>query len=105
MTKPRKKTVRKSGKSLAPRDRAVYEVRGPQGLFQVDAASTKELKDALAPLLGLEPYSVQAAAHLAQVERATVQGNGWSVRRLGTLTFVPDGETQTGASRKGTQQV
>ncbi|AXH00552.1 hypothetical protein DVJ83_15345 (plasmid) [Deinococcus wulumuqiensis] len=77
------------------RDRVVYEVRGPQRVNQVDATSTSELKNVLTPLLGLNPYSTQAVAHLAHVERATVQGDGWSIRRLGVLAFVPDSEAET----------
>jgi hypothetical protein len=90
----------------------VYEVKGPQGVRQVDAITTAELKTTLTPLLDLDPYSVQAAAHLAHVERATVQGNGWSVRRLGVLSFVPDTANQkpeqkrrkeAGGSEEGSQ--
>lgn len=94
---------KKPASKPAARDRVVYEVKGPQGTKQVDAASTAELKTALTALLELEPYSVQAAAHIAHVERATVTGQGWSVRRLGVLAFVPDSET-TAAPRKGPQK-
>lgn len=91
MTKPKKKSTSKP----VSRDRVVYEVRGPQRVNQVDATSTSELKNVLTPLLGLNPYSTQAVAHLAHVERATVQGDGWSIRRLGVLAFVPDSEVET----------
>lgn len=91
MTKPKKKSTSKP----VSRDRVVYEVRGPQRVNQVDATSTSELKNVLTPLLGLNPYSTQAVAHLAHVERATVQGDGWSIRRLGVLAFVPDSEAET----------
>ena len=74
------------------RDRVVYEVKGPNGTRQMEAGSTKELKDQLARALGLDPYSTQAAAHLAHVERATVTGKGWSVKRVGVLSFVADEE-------------
>ena len=84
---------KKPASKPATRARVVYEVKGLQGVKQVDASSTAELKAALVPLLGLEPYSMQAAAHIAHVERATVQGNGWSIKRLGVLAFVPDGDT------------
>lgn len=91
MTKPRKKPASKP----VNRDRVVYEVKGSHGVKQVDATSTSELKTVLAPLLGLDPYSTQAVAHIAHVERATVQGNGWSIRRLGVLAFVPDSAADT----------
>jgi len=73
------------------KDRIVYEVKTTQGVRQVDATTTAELVTALTPLLNLaDPYSVKAAAHLVHMERAAVQGSGWSVRRLGVLTFQPD---------------
>ncbi|AXH01196.1 hypothetical protein DVJ83_18875 (plasmid) [Deinococcus wulumuqiensis] len=74
------------------RDRVVYEVRIGNTPRQVEATTTAELKKALLPLLNLDPYSVQAAAHLAHVERATVTGKGWSVKRVGVLSFVADEE-------------
>lgn len=81
---PRKKTTK-------PADRVVYAVENGGKSTTVEASSTKELKAQLSRVLpNLEPYSVQAAAHLAHVERAQVEGSGWSVRRRGVLTFVPD---------------
>ena len=81
-------------------DRIVYEVVTPQqGTRQVEARDTKELKAALTSILPLDPYSVQAAAHLAQTERATIQGSGWSIKRLGKFAFVPD-ETPASAPKK-----
>ena len=74
------------------RDRVVYEVRIGNTPRQVEATTTAELKKALTPLLNLDPYSTQAAAHLAHVERATVTGKGWSVKRVGVLSFVADEE-------------
>lgn len=94
MTKPKKKSTSK----LVSRDRVVYEVKGHQGVKQVVATSTSELKAALNPLVQLgesKEYSLQAIAHVAHVERATVQGDGWSIRRLGVLAFVPDSEAET----------
>lgn len=88
MTKTRTKKTQTS--KPATRDRVVYEVKGQHGIRQVDAATTAELKKFLAQTLDLEPYSLQAAAHLAHTERATVSGQGWSVKRLGVLAFVPD---------------
>lgn len=86
--------ARKTAKKKALSDRIVYEVTTPKGSYQVEASATKELKTAITSLLPLEPYSVQAAAHLAHVERATVQGQGWSIRRVGVLSFVPDTDQQ-----------
>lgn len=88
-------TQKKKPSSSQNRDRVVYEVRTGNTPRQVEATTTAELKKALIALLSLDPYSVQAAAHLAHVERATVTGKGWSVRRLGVLSFVPDTEPQT----------
>lgn len=88
MAKTRTKKTQTS--KPATRDRVVYEVKGQHGIRQVDAATTAELKKFLAQTLDLEPYSLQAAAHLAHTERATVSGQGWSVKRLGVLAFVPD---------------
>lgn len=85
---------KKKAATTPSRDRVVYEVRGPNGSRQVEATSTADLKKALLPLLGLDSYSTQAAAHLAHVERATVNGKGWSVRRLGVLAFVADTDDQ-----------
>lgn len=88
--------ARKISKKKALTDRIVYEVTTPKGSYQVEASATKELKTAITSLLPLplEPYSVQAAAHLAHVERATVQGQGWSIKRVGVLSFVPDTDQQ-----------
>ena len=88
--------ARKTAKKKALSDRIVYEVTTPKGSYQVEASATKELKTAITSLLPLplEPYSVQAAAHLAHVERATVQGQGWSIKRVGVLSFVPDTDQQ-----------
>lgn len=85
-------TQKKKKPTPASRDRVVYEVRTGNTPRQVEATSTAELKKALAPLLNLDPYSTQAAAHLAHVERATVTGRGWSVKRVGVLSFVADEE-------------
>lgn len=82
--------TKKPTKAVTSKDRVVYEVKGPKGTHQIDAATTAELKKALGQTLELEPYSLQAAAHLAHTERATVTGQGWSVKRLGVLAFVPD---------------
>ena len=98
--KPRKKSANKP----VSRDRVVYEVKGPQGTKQVDAVTTAELKAALMPLLGLEPYSVQATAHLVHSERVSVTGKGWSVKRLGVLAFVPDTESSTAPKTKSDKQ-
>ena len=79
----------------AARDRVVYEVTSSAGTRRVEATTTAELRDQLAPLLpGVEPYAVQAAARLASIERATVLANAWSVRRLGVLVFQPDAPEQ-----------
>ena len=85
--------ARKISKKKALTDRIVYEVTTPKGSYQVEASATKELKTAITSLLPLplEPYSVQAAAHLAHVERATVQGQGWSIRRVGVLRYLISG--------------
>lgn len=96
-------TQKKKKPTPASRDRVVYEVRTGNTPRQVEATSTAELKKALAPLLNLDPYSTQAAAHLAHTERATVTGQGWSIKRLGVLAFVPDSET-TATPRKGPQE-
>lgn len=86
MTKTRRKTTTKP----ASRDRIVYEVQYSNGSRQVEATTVSELKAALAPLLGLDPYSLQATAHLVHVERATVNGQGWGIRRLGSMVFQAD---------------
>lgn len=80
------------------KDRVVYEVKGPKGTQQVEASTTAELKVALTPLLDIEPYSLQATAHIIHAERGAVQGQGWSVRRLGVLSFVPDQHSVTGSA-------
>lgn len=95
--------AKKPSKPTTSKSRVVYEVKGSKGTQQIDAATTAELKKSLAAHLDLEPYSLQAAAHLAHVERATVQGNGWSVKRLGVLAFVPDAPT-TKAEQKREQR-
>lgn len=93
-------TQRKKPAATPSRDRVVYEVRGPNiGTRQVDAATTAELRKALTPL-GLDPYTMQAAAHLAHNERATVQGKGWSIKRLGVLSFVPDSEGKPATAQR-----
>ena len=83
-------------------DRIVYNVRhhGDQQT-RVEAGDVKSLKAALLPLLGLDPYSVQAIAHLAHRERAQVEGSGWSVTRAGVLRFVPDSPV---TAQKGPQK-
>lgn len=91
MTQTRKRAPRKQ----SGQDRVVYEVRSSAGVKQVNAASTAELKVALSPLLQLDPYAVQATAHLVHAERVAVQGQGWSVRRVGVLSFQPDAPEET----------
>ena len=83
-SKTRRKTKQR------PADRVVYEVKTERGTTQVEASSVAELKKALLPLLGLDNYGTQAAAHLAHTEKATVQTKTWSVRRVGVLAFVAD---------------
>ncbi|WP_019011225.1 hypothetical protein [Deinococcus aquatilis] len=84
--------------------RVVYEVKGPQGTMQVEATTTAELRDVLAPLLQeLDPYAVQAVARLASIERATITAIGWTVRRVGVLQFQadqPDAPTPQKVTRK-----
>lgn len=47
---------------------------------------------ALAEVLDLPPYTVQAIAHLAHTERATITLKGWTVRRLGVLVLHQEDE-------------
>lgn len=99
-TRSRKKQV---GKTVS-RERVVYEVRGPRGSREVVASSVVELKKALSTLLDMDPYSLQAVAHIAHVERATVQGNGWSIKRLGVLSFVPDSPTDAKSAQRSSSR-
>lgn len=97
------KNRKKKATSTPSRDRVVYEIKGPNiGTQRVDAATTAELKKLLAPL-GLDPYSTQAAAHLAHVERAAVQGKAWSIKRLGVLAFVADTDDKPAQRRPAAQ--
>lgn len=89
MTKTKTKPKTSTSKP-APRDRVVYEVKGPSGTRQIDATTTAELRLALTPLLPLDGYNLQAAAHLVSTARVTMQGVGWGVKRLGLLAFQPD---------------
>lgn len=73
------------------RDRVVFEVTVGATKHRLEANTAGELSVLLAPLLpGLEPYSVRAAARLASIDRAWVETVGWSIRRLGTMAFLPD---------------
>lgn len=93
---PRQKKLPSSNKTS--RDRVVYEVQTPhQGVRRIEAESTQELREALAPLLPeVELYAVQAIARLASQERATISTGQWGIRRIGVMTFqADDAETNT----------
>ena len=87
---PRQKKLPSSNKTS--RDRVVYEVQTPhQGVRRIEAESTQELREALAPLLPeVELYAVQAIARLASQERATISTGQWGIRRIGVMTFQAD---------------
>lgn len=73
-------------------DRIVFEIGSSvQGAVQVEAGQIHELTGHLQRLVpDLDSYAARGAAHLAFVERASIQGSSWGVRRLGVLQFQAD---------------
>ena len=67
-------------------------MKGPKKSVQLQATNVAELKTALAEVLDLPPYTVQAIAHLAHIERATITLKGWTVKRLGVLVLHQEDE-------------
>lgn len=88
-------------------DRIVFEiVNSVRGAVQVEAGQIHELTGHLQRLVPeLDSYAARGAAHLAFVERASIQGPSWGVRRLGVLQFQADEVVQPVRRRAGIPSV
>lgn len=75
-------------------DRIVFEIGTSfRGAVRVEASQVQELSGHLQRLVpDLDSYAARGAAHLAFVERASIQGPSWGVRRLGVLQFQADAQ-------------
>lgn len=72
--------------TVATRD--VYTLEIGNEVITVEARSLDDLRRQLTSLLSIDTHSIQAVAHLAYGEKATVIAPAWTIRHLGSLQFV-----------------
>ncbi|MDP9765568.1 hypothetical protein [Deinococcus enclensis] len=100
----------KARKSSPNRNRAIYAITSSQGTTEVEVATAAELREAMTPLLpGVDSVAVQAAAHLAVTERATITAPTWSAEMTALVTVQPvaavqPGRRQTSQKKEGKPQ-